>query len=126
MCRQGAWVCCRCLRVLHERVGHERFVVERGGGGDGTLRCIVYDWIITIVGYSKHELQQNKHGVLPKKICHITLLPPHNGQLSTTATFFCFLRFDCNKNLVFAGFWWVGLACKRPTGSILGCEILSF
>ena len=25
----------------------------------------------------------------PKKRCHITPLPPHNGHLSTTATFFC-------------------------------------
>jgi len=25
----------------------------------------------------------------PKKNCHITLLSPHNGHLSTRATFFC-------------------------------------
>ena len=25
-CRQGAWVCCLCLRVSHERVGHEGLV----------------------------------------------------------------------------------------------------
>ena len=29
-------------------------------------------------------------------------------------------RLDCNKNLNFAGFWWVGLACERPTGSPKG------
>ena len=30
-----------------------------------------------------------KHVVLCKKTCHITTLPPSNGHLSTTATFFC-------------------------------------
>ena len=41
---------------------------------------IIYDWIITIMGDSKHD-------VFPKKNCHITPLPPHNRHLSTTATF---------------------------------------
>ena len=30
-----------------------------------------------------------KHSVFPKKNCHLTPLPSHNGRHSTTATFFC-------------------------------------
>ena len=33
--------------------------------------------------------QHNKHVVLPKKSRHITPLPPHNSNLSTTGSFFC-------------------------------------
>ena len=40
-----------------------------------------------IMGHSKHELSTKKPVLLPKK--NITSLPPHNGHLSTTATFFC-------------------------------------
>ena len=41
---------------------------------------IIYDWIITIMGDSKHY-------VLPKKMRHITPLRPRNRHFSTTATF---------------------------------------
>ena len=50
--------------------------------------------------YGKHEL------VLPKIYCHILPLPPHNGHLSTTGTFFCshcmvapVERFNCMQNV---------------------------
>ena len=51
---------------------------------------VIYHWItIFNMGYSKHQLSTKKHVVLTKeKFCHITPLPPHNGQLFTTATFF--------------------------------------
>ena len=42
-----------------------------------------YDWII-IMGYSRHELGKIIMLYSPKKICHITPLPLHNGHLSTT------------------------------------------
>ena len=48
---------------------------------------VIYDWI-TIIGYSKHEFSTNKHLYFLKKRCHITSLPPNNGQLSTTAPIF--------------------------------------
>ena len=47
-----------------------------------------YDWIITIVGYSQHELSTINMLYSLRKNCHITPLPP-NGHLSTTTTFFC-------------------------------------
>ena len=47
-----------------------------------------YDWIITIVGYSQHELSTINMLYSLRKDCHITPLPP-NGHLSTTTTFFC-------------------------------------
>ena len=43
------------------------------------------------MGYSKHELNTINMLYSPKKNCHnyyITPLPPHNGHLSTTASFF--------------------------------------
>ena len=41
-----------------------------------------------IMGDSKNELS-TKTMLYSLKNCHITPLPPHNGHLSTTATFFC-------------------------------------
>ena len=46
-------------------------------------------WIITIMGYSKHELSTINMLHSLKKNCHTTPLPPINGHLSTTDTFFC-------------------------------------
>ena len=40
--------------------------------------------------YSEHKISTNKHIVLPRKNSHVLCpLPPHNGHLSTMATFFC-------------------------------------
>ena len=47
----------------------------------------LYDWI-TIMAYSKNELGTINTLYFPKKKFHITPLPPHNGHLCTTATFF--------------------------------------
>ena len=44
---------------------------------------IIYDCIIDIMGYSKHELSTINMLYSLKKFCHITPLPPHNGPLST-------------------------------------------
>ena len=53
------------------------------------VRILHYDWNTTI-GYSKiNRLSENM-----KKRRHITPLPPHNGHLSTTATFFCPQKLD--------------------------------
>ena len=41
------------------------------------------------IGYSKHELGTINIWYFLKAIFHITPLPPHNSNLSTTATFFC-------------------------------------
>ena len=40
------------------------------------------------MAYSKNELGTIKTLYFPKKKFHITPLPPHNGHLCTTATFF--------------------------------------
>ena len=53
-----------------------------------SLRCIMYDWI-TVMKYSKHEISTINMLYSLRKICQITPLPPRNGHLSTTATFFC-------------------------------------
>ena len=40
--------------------------------------------------YSEHKISTNEHIVLPRKNSHVLRpLPPHNGHLSTMATFFC-------------------------------------
>ena len=40
--------------------------------------------------YSEHKISTNEHIVLPRKNSHVLCpLPPHNGHLSTMATFFC-------------------------------------
>ena len=49
---------------------------------------ILYYWI-TITGYSKHELSTINMLYSLKTIFHMIPLPPHNGYLFTTATFFC-------------------------------------
>ena len=46
-------------------------------------------WIITNMGYSKYELSTINMLYSLKKNCHTTPLPPNNGHLSTTDTFFC-------------------------------------
>ena len=40
------------------------------------------------MAYSNHQLGTINMLYFPKKICYITPLPPHNGHLCTTATFF--------------------------------------
>ena len=63
-----------------------------------------YDWII-IMGYSRHELGKIIMLYSPKKICHITPLPLHNGHLSTTRQLYSVPkvavveRFDCINKL---------------------------
>ena len=47
-----------------------------------------YDWIITIIKDGKHELSTINMLYSLRKNYHITPLPPHNGHLSITATFF--------------------------------------
>ena len=44
---------------------------------------------LPFIGYNKHELGITKMLYFLKTIFHITPLPPHNNNLSTTATFFC-------------------------------------
>ena len=44
---------------------------------------------LPFIGYSKHELGIINIWYFLKAIFHITPLPPHNSNLSTTATFFC-------------------------------------
>ena len=48
---------------------------------------IIFDWI-SMIAKSRHELGIIYMLFSPNKNCHITPPPPHNGHLSTTATFF--------------------------------------
>ena len=57
---------------------------------------IIYDWI-TIMGLSNHDISTINMLYSSQKHCLITPLPPHNGYLFTTATFFCLLGGLCRE-----------------------------
>ena len=59
------------------------------------------------MGYSRHERGKINMLYSPKKNCHTTPLPPHNGHLSTTRQLYSVPkvtiveRFDCINKLRF-------------------------
>ena len=63
--------------------------------------------LIHIFIYNKHFYKKNVALPPEKKKqgrCHITPQPPHNGHLSTTATFLCPQDDHCREVLMF--YWW--------------------